>query len=432
MTENEALEFIYSRRKFAKSNSLERMDALLSAIGNPHKSLSFVHVAGTNGKGSVCTMLSSVLSSSGYKTGLFTSPFVVCFRERIQIDGRYISVNRFCEITEKVKAANDVLSEKGLNPTFFETVLAIALLYYREENCDIVILEAGIGGRDDSTNIIPSPLVSVITSVSFDHTDVLGTTLAEIAGHKSGIVKENSVCVSFPCERGGYKFIPQQKETADMLEKVCNEKKVSLVMPDISGITDVKRNTQSTAFCYEGEEYEMSFTGDHQLGNVVTAFSVLKELDKKGFEIKTEDIKYGLKNAFIPGRLEIVCKKPLTIIDGGHNEGCIVALKNYIEENLKGKNITALLGFMKDKDYERAIKIMAPLCKNIVFTLADDMRGEKAENLLPCAQNLCSNIYAENDRMKAFEIAESITGENDVLLCAGSFYLVSEIREKFL
>lgn len=431
MTENEALEFIYSRRKFAKMAGFERMEALLSEIGNPHKALSFVHVAGTNGKGSVCTMLSSVLISAGYKTGLFTSPFVVCFRERIQINGFYIPEKRFCEITEKIKKASEHLSVKGLTPTFFETVLAAALLYYKEEGCDIVVLEAGIGGRDDSTNIIPSPLASVITSVSLDHTDVLGDTLTSIARHKSGIIKGNSACISFPQENGDFNFVPQQKETAEILKSTCKNKNAAFIMPDITSITDVKRSSGGTSFLFEGKRIKMSFTGDHQLGNAATAICTLKLLCEKGFDITDESIKNGFENAFIPGRLEVISKNPLTIIDGGHNEGCITALKNYINENLKGRSITALLGFMKDKDYESAVKIIAPFCKSIVFTCADDIRGEKAERLSACAEGLCSNIYAENDRKKAFKTAKGLTKENEVLLCAGSFYLISEIREYF-
>lgn len=431
MTENEALEFIYSRRKFAKSNSFERMEALLSELGNPHKDLSFVHVAGTNGKGSVCTMISSVLISSGCKTGLFTSPFVICFRERIQINGKFIPEKRFCQITEEVKAASDRLSVKGLTPTFFETVLAMALLYYKEEGCDIVILEAGIGGRDDSTNIIPSALVSVITSVSYDHTDVLGDTITSIAKHKSGIIKENSACVSFPEENGSCNFVPQQKETVQILRDTCERKNANFIMPDIKSITDIEKGSHSTSFLFEGKKINMSFTGDHQLGNALTALSALKVLQKKGFDITDKSIKEGFENAFIPGRLEVVSENPLVIIDGGHNEGCITALKNYIEENLKDKSITALLGFMKDKDYESAIKIIAPCCKSIVFTRADDLRGESAENLSVCARKLCSSIYAENDRKKSFRKAMSLLPEDGALLCAGSFYLISEIREYF-
>ena len=175
----------------------------------------------------------------------------------------------------------------------------------------------------------------------------------------------------------------------------------------------------------------MSFTGDHQLGNAAAALSTLKVLKKEGFDVTDEAIKEGFKNAFIPGRLEIISKNPLIIIDGGHNEGCITALKKFIEENLLSRNITALLGFMKDKDYETAIKIISPYCKNIVFTLADDVRGEKAEKLYPYGEMFCKNVYAEDDRKKAFEKARSLTGNDDVLICSGSFYLISEIRENF-
>lgn len=432
MTETEALEYIYSRQKFAKSSSFERLKALLNALDNPQNKLSFVHIAGTNGKGSCCTMLSSCLVSSGYKTGLFISPFVVCFRERIQVNGKYISEKSFCEITQRVKDASDALFENGITPTFFETCLAIALLYYEKEKCDIVILEAGIGGKEDSTNIIPPPLVSVITSVSFDHTEVLGSTLYEIAKHKSGIIKKGSSCVSFPKDNGKLDFVPQQSETVKALEEKAAKEKVELSFPDVTAVKILEKSSRKTRFFYNGTEYEMSFTGDHQIGNAATVLCVLNKLLEKGFSFCEKSIKEGFKNAFIPGRLEVIRENPLVIIDGGHNEGCMKALKSYVKENLKENKITAVLGFMKDKDYNSSIKIIAPVCKNIVFTLCDKSRGEDPQVLMECAKPYCKNLFFENDIEKAYLKAKALTDEKDALICAGSFYLISEIREKFL
>ena len=428
MTEKEALDFIYGQRKFAKSSGFERIEALLNELGNPEKKLSFVHVAGTNGKGSVSTMVSYVLTSAGYRTGLFTSPFVVSFRERIQIDGKYIVSESFCKITERVKTASDKIGKYGLYPTFFETVLAAALLYFEESGCQIAVLEAGIGGKDDSTNIIPAPEVAVITSVSFDHTDVLGNTLYEIAKSKSGIMKKGGVCVSFPKENGDFDFVPQQKETVKAHCEASEKEDCALVFPDISDISVIRKTVRETVFSYKGKELSMSFTGDHQLANALVALSVIGCLKEKGFFVSDKNIEDGFKKAFIPARMEVIKDDPFILIDGGHKEGCMKALKSFVMSNLQSREITAVLGFMKDKDYKKAIEIIAPCCRRIIFTLADSFRGESPDVLSECAKKLCSEVYTSEKPIEAIEKAMAFSSENSAVICAGSFYLVSEIR----
>lgn len=430
MTFEETLDYIYSRKKFAKSSSLERIGATLSALSNEHKKLKFVHVLGTNGKGSVSAMISLCLTAAGYKTGLFTSPFVVDFRERIQIDGKYIEKDDFCRIAQTVKEKSEELPEI-LRPTFFEFVLAAALVYFYENDCDIVVLEAGIGGRNDSTNIIPPPLVTVFTSISLDHTDVLGGTIEEIAKSKAGAIKNGSVVVSFPDENGGFDFVPQSIDAKNVLTSTAKEKDCKIVFPDMKSLKLIKESIFGTEFTFGGLNFSTRLSGEHQLGNAACALTALNELKALGFKLSGESLQKGMKAAFLPARAEVVRKEPLTIIDGGHNEGAARTLQKLITRHLKGKKITLLAAYMKDKDYKTALSILAPGCENIVFTLADKKRGEEPEKLKKCSESFCKNIFCENDEKKAFEKAESLVQKNGVLIIAGSFYLAGEERKNF-
>lgn len=427
MQYKDAIDYVYSRRKFSKSSSLERIRALLSALGDPQKRMKTVHIVGTNGKGSVSTMMSSALTQAGIKTGLFTSPFVTEFCERIQIDGSYIPKSEFAKIIEEVKEKSDELEKFRLTPTFFETVFAAAMLYFQKCGCEFAVIEAGIGGRDDSTNVIDPPEVCVLTSVSLDHTEVLGDTAEKIAEAKCGVIKSGASVVSFPKNRGKLDFSEQRRDVCGVIERVCREKGCELVFPNGEDVKVISADIQSSVFSYLGQTYKINFCADHQIANALCSINVLKLLQKKGFPIKDEDIVSGLEKAFIPARMETVSTSPLTVIDGGHNEGCMRALVKMIDKYLKGRKITALLGFMKDKDYKSSIQIIEPYCENIVFTLCDIHRGEEP-TALKAACGKKENVYCESDILKAYEKAKTLCGDG-VLICAGSFYLVSEIRK---
>lgn len=428
MNYENALEYVYSRRQFAKSNGFERIEALLKKLGNPHLKLKFVHVVGTNGKGSVSTELSFITRNAGYKTGLFTSPFVTEFCERIQIDGEYIAKDEFSKIVEEIKTINDELENQGLTPTFFEVVFAAALIYFERQKCDIVILEAGIGGRTDSTNIIPAPLVTVITSISLDHTQVLGNTVKEIATEKCGVIKNGSVVVSYPNESGKFDFVEQSEDAHSVIENTCRQKNCRHIFPNINSVIKIKDGIDKTQFSFSGLDLSIKFTGDHQIANAAVAVTAAQQLADRGLEITDENIVHGLAEAFLPARMEIVSHSPLVIIDGGHNIGCITALSKMIKQHLKGKKIIAVLGFMKDKSYESAIEIIAPLCESIVCTLAQEGRGEDPKILTHCAEKQCKNVFCVEKPIQAFKAACEMANDDDVLICAGSFYLVSDIR----
>ncbi len=428
MTCDEALDFIYSHRKFQKSNGHERINRLLELLGNPHKGMSFVHVVGTNGKGSVSTALSCILTKSGYRTGLFTSPFVIQFGERIKVDGEFIPESEIADITSVIKEKTLQMEKEGLFPTVFEVTTALALFYYRKRGCDIVVLEAGIGGGKDSTNVIGAPEVAVITSVSLDHTEMLGESVDEITKEKCGILKNRCPLVSYPFDGEHLGFIPQNSQAARVIIQESEKSGSRLFTADTTKVRLEKCDITGTDFTYDGLSIRINTCGKHQIGNMLTAITAARVLREKGYSISDRAIEDGIAAFSLPGRTEVIEGEPLIIFDGGHNEGCMMVLMQTVESFLEKRKITLLMSFMKDKDYEKAIEIIAPLCENIVFTCTDNIRGEKTEILAEVGRKYCKNVYGIEDVSKAFAFAKQ-KAEQEVLIVTGSFYLVSEIRE---
>ena len=428
MTYNEAIDYIMSRRKFQKSSGKERIERLLELLGNPHLNLKYIHVVGTNGKGSVSTAMSYILRNAGYKVGLFTSPYIVEFGERIQINNTYISHKDIGELTYLIKEKTDLMETEKLYPTVFEVTTVLALLYFAKEGTDIVILEAGIGGEHDSTNVIPSPLECIFMSISLDHTEMLGDTVEKIAKEKSGIIKKGTAVISYPGEGSEFGYIPQSENALDVIRSKCDNLGCELLLPDADKLEVLSSDICGSEFVYDSLRIKTHLCGAHQIGNMITAVVAAKKLRDLGFNISDESIINGIYDFTIPGRMELLSQKPLIILDGGHNEGCLRALCSMAEKYLADKKITLLMSFMKDKDYASALGIIAPISENIVFTVTDPIRGEKPEILAEEAKKYSRNIYCEPHSAKALKRALSLTGDKDVLIVTGSFYLVSDIR----
>ena len=428
MTYNQAIDYIMSRRKFQKSNGHERIERLLELLGNPHKNLKFIHVVGTNGKGSVSTAMSYILKDAGYKTGLFTSPYIVEFGERIQVNNTYISHDDIASLTALIKDKTDLMEKEDLYPTVFEVTTVLAFLYFAKEGTDIVILEAGIGGEHDSTNVIPSPLECIFMSISLDHTEMLGNTVTEIAKEKSGIIKKGSAVISYPDSGESFGYIPQTKEAVDVITSKCDEVGCELILPDTDKLSIIRSDIFGSEFIYDNIKITTRLCGAHQIANMITATEAMKKLRSLGFNISDGNITQGIYNFAIPGRMEILSEEPLIILDGGHNEGCIKALSAMADKYLSDKKITLLMSFMKDKDYTCALSVIAPLAENIVFTLTDPIRGEVPDILCESAKAYCKNVFSVSDPAEAYRKALSLTDDNSVLIVTGSFYLVSEIR----
>lgn len=397
---------------------MERIEALCNAFDNPQDKLKFVHVAGTNGKGSTCTMISEILKSAGYKVGLFTSPYVVDFRERLQINSEIIGKDELAKIISEIKPVVETLSSKGIEPTEFEIITLAGFLYFLKENCDIVVLEVGLGGKLDSTNIIKRSEVSVITSISMDHMDILGDTLLKIAEQKCGIFKESGTVVS---------YIQPDFSVERYIKEKAKQMNCDYVSADLNGIRLVHDEIDGSTIIYAGVSFKIPLTGKHQIYNFSTAISAINVLKKKGWNITQSNMIDGMKNVKVPARVEIVGHNPLVIIDGGHNPEGIDALCFCLQKYCKDKKIIAVFGMMKDKDYKYCVGKIAPLCSKIYTTTASNSRCLSAKELAKTVKPYCSKVKAIDKPDKAYSNALKKANKEDVVIVCGSLYLASDI-----
>ncbi len=400
MKYNETLNYIHSLGAFSHKASLERIAAACEKLGNPQNNFKAIHVAGTNGKGSTCAFLSSALMAAGYKVGTFVSPYITDFCERIQIGGEYINRDDLCRLAQNVIDTGVLLTE-------FEFITAVGFLYFSQNKIDVAVLETGLGGRFDATNIIPEPLVSVVTKISLDHTAVLGDTISQITKEKCGIIKGDNVVTSHN----------QPNEALSVIKRCCPNAKI----PDISKLKDIKCSVLGNSFIYDNMHYQTSLGGDFQIENALIAIKTLKNC---GLSINENHIKEGLKNAFIPARLEVVSRDPIIIIDGAHNpdgaHSLTVALKEYSDS-------TAIIGVMRDKNYNEVLAKTLPFCKNVVCVRPDVPRALSAEKLASEAKKYCDNVFISSALEDAIAVAKQIANDKPIFTF-GSLYLASQIR----
>lgn len=419
MNYNDALEFVHSLSKFGSKPGLERVSRLVSLAGNPDKDLKFIHIAGTSGKGSTACLCASILKSAGLKVGLYTSPYVIDFRERFVINGELIAKEDFCELCEKLIPLVKELNEQGEIITEFEFNTALGFVWFKEQKCDIVCLEVGMGGRFDATNLIDAPLVSVITRIGLDHTAYLGNTYGEVAFEKCGIIKKGSSVVSYPNQR---------KEALEVIEKTAKENSCEFSIPSLSDISEVSLSLFGSEFIFEGEKYALSMSGEHQIHNAVTSIYAIRELKKYGFDIPSSAIKEGLKSVKCAARLEIISEKPLVLIDGAHNADKVSALFDFAKQ-FNGK-IVAICGMLADKDFEGAVSQIAPLCKAIVTVTPDNPRALSNIDMAKVSLKYCDDVEISESSQDAVNKAFCKLSEGDILLCWGSLYIAGEIREE--
>lgn len=424
MNYEEALDYIHNTLKFGIKLGLHNIEYLLDLMGNPHKKLKFVHVGGTNGKGSTVAFISSILIESGYKVGIYTSPYIERFTERIKINSEEISESDIAEITEFVKSKVDIMTGMGANhPTEFEIVTAIAFQYFYENNCDIVILEVGLGGRFDSTNIIEKPVAAVITTISFDHTDRLGNTLAEIAFEKAGIIKEQSEVIIYP----------QEEEAERVIINVCNQRRSNPHLVDFNSLGITEFNVEGQRFNFGNyNSLRISLLGEHQVKNAVIAIKTSEVIKEKGFIITENSIRLGLANAVWPGRLEVINKKPMFIIDGAHNaEGASVLaanLKLYFPE----KRVIIIIGVLKDKDYKSMIEAVIPISYKVISITPESDRALPASDLAILIRPYCKNVSVSDTIEDAIRLSLETACENDIICAFGSLYYIGKVRRYFL
>jgi dihydrofolate synthase/folylpolyglutamate synthase len=413
---NTCLQTMYALRRFGIILGLDTINHILSALGNPQNDFNSIHVAGTNGKGSVASALSAILKESGYRVGLYTSPHLVRFNERICIDNHQISNEDVVKSYQAVKRVH----HGDRSPTFFEFATAMALYAFGRQKVDWAVIETGMGGRYDATNII-KPAISIITNVSMEHRDYLGSTLAEIAREKAGIIKQATPVIT----------AAKQKQARSVVREVARKKSAPLFM---LGKDFAVRQDQSGHFSYYGFEntwrhLKTPLLGQFQVQNAALALAASELLSRDSASISRESIKEGLAKTRWPGRLEIVSDRPLIILDGAHNLIAARNLARFLADNLSKRRITLVIGILDDKPYGSMLRSLLPQCRRAIITRAKTGRALDPRRLYKTAQKIMSDISIVPDVAGAAKIAIEDSGPDDVVCIAGSLYVVGEAKE---
>ncbi len=415
MTLDEALRYIHEVCWKGTIPGLERIQALLDAMGNPERKCKFVHVTGTNGKGSTCAMVASILRKAGYKTGLYTSPYLIRFNERIQINGEQISDADICELTEYVKPFAESIFER---PTEFEMVTAIGFEYFARHKCDIVVCEVGMGGEFDATNVIPAPEAAVICNIGLDHTEVLGDTLEKIAGAKAGIIKPG-------CDAVLYRERPSVEA---VFEERCKALNVPLHKADFDSLHLLSHSLEGQVFDWERfHALRLPLLGEHQLHNAAVALTTARVLQKRGWKITDAQIREGIESVRWPGRFELMRKDPMFIIDGGHNPQCIEALVKNIRDYLPGRELTVLTGVLGDKDFHCMYRDVTQYAKEFITITPANARALTAEKLADYLRQFGKPVTACDVVADGVRLAIEHAGKDGVVLCYGSLYMIGDI-----
>ena len=427
MTTQQAIEALHALPRMGQgAPGLARMQNLCDHLGNPEKELQCIHIAGTNGKGSLAAMTSSILTAAGYKTGLTISPYVVDFRERFQIDGEMILPRTLANLTEKVLDAIDAIeAEGGEKPVEFEAVTALAFLWFAREKCDLVVLETGLGGRCDATNVVPHKLVAAITKIGYDHMEVLGDTLDKIAAEKAGIIKEGTVVVNYP---------DQPAEAMGPILTAAAEAHTSIITPDKDDLTLLRGKRLENRIDYGGYRAALGLPGTHQANHAAMAVEIALALWREfGYDISDEAILQGLTAARMPARIEVLRRPPLLLLDGCHNPDGAKMLAATLTRADFEENLVGVLGVLADKDYKDTLSDLAPCFAKIYTVTPNCPRALSAEELQKEAR-FHTDAEAADSVADAIRKAVDYADENNlagVVVC-GSLYLAAEARPLLL
>ena len=418
MDYQEALAYISGTAFFGSKPGLERIAALLEKLGDPQKQLRFVHIAGTNGKGSCAAMTASILKAAGYKTGLYTSPYLYRFNERMQIGGKQIPDDTLAQLVARVKPIAEAMDD---HPTEFELMTAVAMLWYAEERCDVVVLEVGLGGRFDATNIIDAPEAAVIMNIGLDHTAVLGGTVEQIAFEKAGILKPGTEAVLFE----------QPENVTAVIRARCEELGVPLHIADFSQIVSEFDSLYGQSFSYRGEPYALPLLGRHQLKNAATVLELVEVLRRKGWKLEQSDVEHGLYAVSWPGRFELLSDDPLFVVDGGHNPQCAQTVAENLLHYFPDKRRILLLGILRDKDVAGLTDILDPAADEYLCITPDSFRALPAAELAGHLKRYGKPVTV-CDSIRDGVTAALERSDGDTVVCAvGSLYSVGEIRYFF-
>ena len=442
----ETLDYIHSLGMYSNPphKDLNKIKYLCGLFENPQDSYKTIHIAGTNGKGSTAAMTANILQEFGYKTGRFISPFIENFTERISVDNCDISEDEIIYYANKVKKTiGENNPPKEFMPNEFEFITLMAFLYYKEKNCEIAVVETGLGGRLDPTNVIKSPLVSVITSIGLDHMKLLGDTVEKIAAEKCGIIKQNSQVALYPLN---------SESVINIVRNTAKEKNCGFIMPDIKSLKILEENIYFTEFEYKNKIYKTKLLGRHQVYNALTVIETVNCLldsvnnfaPKPPFERGCREaagvchaVYAGIEKTFFPARFEILSKNPAFIFDGAHNISAVTVLKETIKNLLPEKKIILLCGMLKDKKPKEALKEICaePFVHKFIAVPVDSPRSETPENLCACASEYCKNAAYNHDLRdalkNALEEASALNsnGEDSAIICFGSLYLAGDVKK---
>ena len=424
MNYNECIHYLEKEVGFGSVPGLERIQALCDKLGNPEKKLRIIHVAGTNGKGSSVAMLSAIFQAAGYTVGTYTSPHLDRYNERFIINGQQISDADFAKEITLMKEVCESLANEGKDvPTLFEIVTGAAFHYFANKQIDVLILEVGLGGKYDATNIISKPLLSLIMSISLDHTDFLGNSIEEIAMEKAGIIKKNCPVVLYS----------QTEMVYNIMWTKAQELNAPFYCPKNAEIHISSQTLEGTVFSLKTDKIEfkdlyLPLLGTYQISNCITVLEACAVLREKGFLLSDDIIRRGLENARWSGRMEICGRNPLILLDGAHNVDGILQLANSIQTYFNMKKVTLVLGVLGDKEYKKMAELILPYSDSVILTEPQSERKLDVFSLACSVSEHTGTIYIEKEVDKAFETALSITQEDGIILCCGSLYMIGAMR----
>lgn len=418
MNITEALQYIDGTQWFGSKPGLERTEALLDKLGRPQDRLKFIHIAGTNGKGSCAAMLASILKAAGYRTGLYTSPYLFRFHERMQINGEPVSDEALADLVTRIRPLAEAMED---HPTEFELITAAALLWFAEEHCDIVVLEVGLGGRLDATNVIAAPEAAVLMNIGLDHTAVLGDTLEQIAAEKAGILKPG-------CEAVAYQ---QQESVLEVFRQKAREVGAGLHVADFSQLVPEFDSLEGQSFTYRGEPYALTLLGDHQLRNAAVVLETVEVLRRRGWRISHEAVEHGLYATAWPARFEPVSEEPPFIVDGGHNPQCAESVRRNLLHYFPENRRVLLVGVLRDKDYPALFDILNEAADAWVCVTPNSERALPAAELGKFLERYGKPVTVCESIPDGVETAREQAGEDGMACAVGSLYMAGAVRACF-
>jgi dihydrofolate synthase/folylpolyglutamate synthase len=422
MNFEESICWLYSFKKYGSKLGLERISYLVKQLGNPQNTIKIIHVTGTNGKGSVCKFIGSILLKAGYNVGVYVSPHLQRFSERIVVNNEEISEGDVVLLVEKIKPVVDDMIKQNNTPTFFEIVTAMAFQFFSDYAVDFAVVEVGLGGRFDATNVV-NPLVSVITNISLEHTNYLGENIKSIAFEKAGIIKKNVPVVT-----------AVKNDARDVIKKIAKEKNAHTTVIDRKHWRRLSYNMNHQEFLIQGafKDYTVktALLGEYQGENISLAVFTIEQLQMNGVYLTDDDVLEGISTTLNPGRMEIISKEPTVLLDGAHNPVGMKMLRQTLEEDFEYNRLVLLIGILKDKNIQKMLSTIAPISDIIIVTKSNNVRTCEPEVLKNAVEKIGykKDLFIEESILKAIEHAKSVTKEDDIICISGSLFTVGEAR----